>query len=84
MGGPRGGGGGKGHGTRKIVANISSKQFESKAVLNVLMNFDDGPKKKAIHRRGGGIILSTFPRKELVTQLTGMQLGCGGKGGEGR
>ena len=44
---------GKAHRTRKIVANISSKQFESKAVLNVLMNFDDGPKKKAIHRRGG-------------------------------
>ena len=52
--------------------------------MYVLMNFDDGPKKKAIHRRGGGIILSTFPRKELVTQLTGMQLGCGGNGGEGR
>ena len=48
------GGGGKGHGTRKFVANISSKQFESKAVLNVLMNFDDGPQKKAIHKRGGG------------------------------
>ena len=79
------GGGGKGHGTRKLVANISSKQFESKAVLNVLMNFDDGPQKKAIHKRGvGEEILSTFPRKELVTQLTGMQLECGGRGGEGR
>ena len=43
-----------------------------------------GLKRKRYIRGGGDEILSTFPWKELVTQLTGMQLGCGGKGGEGR
>ena len=41
-----------------------------------------GLKRKRYIRGGGEEILSTFPRKELVTQLTGMQLECGG--GRGR
>ena len=49
------------------------------------MNFDDGLQKKSVHKRGGEEIFSTFPRKELVTKLTGMQLECGGgEGKEGR